>query len=164
MPQMFSASNERIHVTNSEGHTVFDTDEAMMTLFSVLEGTVSLPPRGPNTFISPFAGYLLSSDQLYPSGETPVILATGVISGGSDYPWQATTFNTCGCFITNLAWRQVPGRGWSLSAIRVVEFVFMKESGRERLFLREQAANGNPTLSMSAVTIRYKLYIGAIRP
>lgn len=161
MPQLFEASNERIRVTNAAGDTVFDTDEPMMTLFSVVEGTINLAAVSP--FTTYWQGHLVSSDPLYPEGETPVILATGIIDGGSDYPWQDTTFNTSGCFITNLSWRDIPGRGWSLSAMRVVDFVFFQDSLGERLFLREQAANFNPALNLQPVTIHYKLYIGAIR-
>ena len=151
--QAFNASNDRIWVTNAAGEIIFDTDRKMPAIIDVVEGQLTLPQRGPGanqTVVHHFVKGPLDIDPEF-------VFATGVITGGSTYPWRETTFNASGSIITNLAWHKPDDVTWYLGACRTITFIVLNKT----LYVAEEYYNRMETFLLQAFTLKYKVYLGA---
>jgi hypothetical protein len=145
----FFASNNKISITNTANATIFDTDWKQPAITSILSGTFNLPAR------APISGTQVILHNLGSAPASPeFVLVAGRITGGSDYPWGATNFNSSGSVITNLGWNFTDT--WRIGAARSISFIV--QSGA--LFLREEYYNVFPTVSIVSFNIQYKAYLG----
>jgi hypothetical protein len=147
----FTASNDRIIVSDANDLVVFDTDRKMPAITSVVSGTFNLSSRGTGQSQT-VVNHLLANIQYNPE----FVLAVASISGSASYPWVGTMFNSSGSTITNLSWGFTSG-AWRLGAARAITF----EVINNQLFLREEYFNVNPTLAIAAVSLEYKAYLGS---
>ena len=170
----FDASAGRIAITNTDGETVFDTDEGLFVVTDRLSGSVTLPQRQKSNGPGNLTGAQWLQDYLVGfcnSGATMVrgVFRVTVSGGGQGNVTDVGAFNANGTYMHYSAANPPPNAGSRddhAFVANMAAYTFYVQGGnvfvREHVILcgKNRLGQLTYTITLRAPTFNYNLFVG----
>jgi hypothetical protein len=150
----FLAQSDLIRITNNSGGVVFDTTRKMPILTSIINGSLSMPARGPNasgTAVYDLGGTIMNPVFIFPT----LTVFQGSVGGGVVGTPNGVPFCANGSAVTFAKWT-FTDVGWRLTGARVLTCVL---SGG-RVYLWEDWSEYEGANLVPSASVAYRIYVG----